>query len=361
MSWFSFLGVGQPAASGIEQIFPLACPLDRFIRSDLLATYLKILTDVAERTHGLSEDERKLLWDSCVQSDGGEGLLTMLSTAMLDKTDLFLVYVPSVKVLRRATDDEERQIRVDYKALGTSTVGVFVSFKNYRLTDMLLVYSALEYCVLSSLHKTVNISKAVQVKMSDMRASVSLGDSQVVIDQARSIAEALRKGQDILLDAKDVVTTATPDVTPTEKTIAFLDAKRAYYLTLPLAYITGLQSGGIGSTGEGDTKAVERGLRLYFVSIMQPVVQAVFGKPVEFRSQDFRQIESALDVLKTFDLVSDLYLSAETKRTVAARMFDVDPEEEALIIEAEAKAAAALKPVVAPPPAPALPPPAAGQ
>ncbi len=352
--WFSFLNRGAGAESGLVEIYPLALTADKFMRADIRATFIKILTDVAERMHGLSEKESPLLWDSCVQSQGVFGLITMLAEAMLCKSDLFLVYKPSVGVLRKATQDEEQQIIADYKKEGSSSVGVFVSFKNYCLTDMLFVYSALEYCILASLHKTVNIAKAVQLKMSELRSTVSLADADVVIAQAKSIAEALRAGKDILLDAKDSVATSTPDVGPTEKAIAFLDAKRSFYLGLPLAYISGLQTGGLGSTGEADARAVERGLRQYFVSIIQPVVQAIFSKPVEFRSQDFRQMDGALNALKTFDLVSDSYLSAETKRTVTARLFDVDPELEAANIEAETKANP-------PPVVPAVVPPVAGQ
>jgi hypothetical protein len=318
----------------------MATPCDAFIKTDLIATYLKILTDCAERTHGLSDEQGKLLWDSCVQSDSADGIITMLAEAMLAKAKLFLVYSPSVKVVRRATATEASQIAADYEKAGFSKIGVFVSFEKFRLTDVLKIYSALEYCILSSLHKTVNIAKAVQLKMSELRSSVALADADVAADQARSIADALRKGDDILIDAKDSVETSTPDTAPTEKAIGFLDAKRAFYLRLPLAYISGLQTGGLGSTGEADARAVERGLASYFVSILRPVLEALFGVKLEYRSQDFRQIESAMNAMKTFDLVSDDYLSKQTKQATIARMMNVDPAAELKLIKAESEAAA---------------------
>lgn len=325
-SFFSIGGHSSAgSASGLVEIFPMATTCDAFIKTDILATYLKILTDVAERTHGLSDDQSKLLWDSCVQSDSADGIITLLADAMLGQAKLFLVYNKTVKVVRRATASEATQIAADYAATGGSKIGVFVSFEKFRLTDVLKIYSALEYCILSSLHKTVNIAKAVQLKMSELRSSVSLADSDVAADQARSIAEALRKGDDILIDAKDNVSTSTPDTAPTEKAIGFLDAKRAFYLRLPLAYISGLQTGGLGSTGEADARAVERGLASYFVSIVRPVLESLFGVKLEYRSQDFRQIESAMNAMKTFDLVSDDYLSKKTKQGIIARMMNVDP------------------------------------
>jgi hypothetical protein len=147
----------------------------------------------------------------------------------------------------------------------------------------------------------------------------------------------MRNGNDVMLDAKDSVATATPDTSPTEKAIGFLDAKKAFILGLPLSYTVGEQTGGIGSTGEADMRAVERGLRQYFVSIIQPVFKAVFGVETEFKSQDFRQMTTALEVLKIFDLVSDENISSETKKNIVARVFDLDPDKEKKALEAEAK------------------------
>lgn len=342
MSWFGlFGGAGGGGQAELPVIYPMSLACDAFVRADVRATYLKILTDATERTHGLKDEQWPLLWDSCVQSQGSEGLISMLADAMLAKSDLFLVYLPSVEVLRKATDSEARQIEADYKAQGKSKVGggtgVFISFRNYRKTDMLKVFSEMEHCVLSSLYKTVNLAKAVQIKMSDMRSSVGLNDAAVTIAQAQSIAAALRAGKDVMIDAKDEVTTSTPDVEPTKQAIGFLDAKRAFHLSLPLAYISGLQTGGIGSTGDADARAIDRGLKQYFVSILQPVFEEVFAVDVEFRPEDDRQIEAGLEVLKAFDLATDTYLSATTKRVIAARAFDVDPEKEAELLEREAK------------------------
>jgi hypothetical protein len=291
-----------------------------------------------ERPHGLSEKQTPVLWDSCVQSEASSGLITLLAEAMTKKTELFLVYLPGTGVLRKATLEEQEKIRADYKERAESKLGVFVSFKNYRRTDMLEIYSSFEYCVLSSLNKSLNLAKAVQIKINDLRTSVSLADSAVAKAQAKSIAQSLKNGNDILLDGKDEVVTATIDTAPTEKAIGFLDAKRAFILGLPLAYVTGEQTGGIGSTGEADMRAVERGLKQYFESVLKPVLKALFGVDTEFKSQDFREMNTALETLKTFDLVSEEYLSSEAKKEVLARLFDLDPKEEEKNLEADAKA-----------------------
>lgn len=338
MSIFSFFS-GKTVTEDCElpDIYPLALQSDIFCKADIIATYTKILTDTLERTHGIPKKVVPLLWDNCVQSEGTDGLITLLVTAMVNKTELFLVFAKAVDILRVATEQEKAQIRADYKKSGESKIGVYISFKNYRRTDMLQIYSALEYCILTSLHKTVNISKAVQIKISELRKSTSLADAGVGIAQAKSLAEALRRGSDVLLDAEDTITTATPNIDPTEKAIAFLDAKRAFVLDLPISYVSGLQTPGIGSTGEADMRAIERGLKQYFFSIVHPVLLALFAVDTEFKSQDFRQITSALESLKTFDLVSDEMMSKQAKHEIIARLFNLDEDEEAKALEAEAK------------------------
>ena len=338
MKLFSFLSSRQAETeSELPDIFPLSLIAADFMHADVVATYTKILTDTLERTHGIPKEVVPLLWDNCVQNESSEGLITLLVRAMVKKTDLFLVYNVATKTLRVADDREAQQIRADYKKTGESKVGVFVSFRNYRRTDMLMIYSALEYCILASLHKTVNISKAVQIKMSELRASVSLADSSVATNQAKALAGALKNGCDVFLDAKDEITTATPNIDPTEKSIAFLDAKRAYYLDLPISYVSGKQTTGIGTTGEADMRSIERGLKQYFFSIVHPVLKALFGVDTEFKSQDFRQMTSALEALKTFELVSNEILSNTAKKEIMARLFDLDPDEEEKNLETEAK------------------------
>lgn len=322
--WFS--GSTSSGSTGVTlpDIYPLEIVPEFFITSDIKSTYTKILTDVLERTHGIPNKVTNLLWDNFVQNQTESGLISLLVNAMAEKRDLFLVYVKAVNILRVATQQEQQQIRLDYATKSESDIGVFISFRNYRRTDMLRIYSALEYCILSSLHKTVNLSKAVQIKISKLRESISLADADVGKMQALEIATALQNGNDVYLDATDTIETATPDTTSTEKAISFLDSKRAFYLNLPISYISGLQTPGIGSTGEADMRAVERGLKQYFFAIVKPVLNAVFGIDVDFKSQDFRQMTSALEALKTFELVGDDVLSEETKKDIIYRLFDMD-------------------------------------
>lgn len=319
----------------LPDLFPLGIVLNVFTETDVVNIYQKILIDVIERTQGIPENLQPLIWDNCVQSESSEGLVTLLTEAMLKKSDLFLVYNSSLGTIRRATYQETAQIRADYEKSGHSKAGIFISFKNYHKTDMLVLYSGLEYCLIAAMNKTINLSKAVQFKMSEMRKGVSLNDSAEVKTQATDIAKALSRGKDVMMDAADSIETANPEVAAIREAILFLDSKRSFYLGLPLSYITGEQTAGIGSTGEADTKAVERGLKLYYFSIIKPTLETIFGIKTSFKSQDFRQIGSALEALKTFELVSDDFLSRENKLTLLSKLFDVDIDVKAQLKQLE--------------------------
>jgi hypothetical protein len=322
---FFFKSNSELGDSELPEIFSLSLRAEAFTRSDILGTYLKILTDAMERTHGLSPGLQPLLWDNCVQSEASEGLITLLATAMTEMADLFLVYRSGV--IRRATRQEEDTIRNDYKDHGDSSAGFFLSFRGYRRTELLRIYSGLEHCVLSSLNKSLNLAKAIQIKIFDLRNSVGATDSAIAVEQGKSIAKALGRGSDIMVDVRDMIETAKVDTAPTEKAISFLDAKRAYILSMPMSYISGEQTAGIGSTGEADMRAVERGLKQYWSTVLRPALKGIFGVETKFKSQDFRQITAALEALKTFDVAGDDILPRKKKIEIVARMFDLDPKE----------------------------------
>jgi hypothetical protein len=319
-SWFSFLNT-QQGSDELPAIFPLSMLQKDFIAIDVTNLYAKILIDVVERTEGLSEEHLALLSDNCLASETSHGLISLISLAMYHKADLFLVLDKATKVLRKATAPEEAQIRADYKKQAESSVGLFISFKTYLRTDMLRLYSALEYCTIGALNKSMNLSNAIQLKIFDLRSSVALNDKAEAKAQGKSIATALAGGKDVMLDAKDIVENAKPDLTATQTAMQFLNEKRSFYLGLPCSYITGELNSGLGDTGQADAKAVERGLRGYFFSIIKPVCKALFGSDLKFKSEDFNMLSVALDTLKAFELTSEELITTENKIGVINKLF----------------------------------------
>jgi hypothetical protein len=321
---FTFGGHSNHVNSELPNIYPFGYRSEDFIKNDVLAIYSKILIDTLERTHGISEENHDFLWDNCLESSSNKGLISLLTEAMYNKTDLFLVYNVSLGVLRLADQAEKSQIMSDYKARGESAVGHFISFKQYKRTDMLKIYSAFEYGLISHLHKSISLSAAIQLKFSDMRASVGLIDSERAKAQAIAVATALSKGQDVAIDAKDVIESATPQIDNMKLGLEFLNQKRAFYLGMPQSYIEGTLQKGMGDSGHGDAKAVDRGLRGYFFSIIKPVVESIFNVDVTYKPNDTANIRDNLEVLKTFELTSDELLPQEEKQRIISSLFDFE-------------------------------------
>lgn len=330
MSLLSLIGwtgsQNHTPSSELPEIWPFPYIERDFIDVDLQNIYLRILTDVLERTQGIPKDSQNLLWDNCVASESSDGLVTMLAKAMVSKSDLFLVYEKALQIIRKATPTEESTIKADYKKQGKSSVGVYITFKNYTRTDMMKLYSALEYYSISSLYKSMNLSKAIQLKVTDLRASVGAADVSDVNTQARAIADALTKGKDILLDAKDIIETSKPDLKATNSSMEFIAQKRSFYLGMPATWITGLGPKGLGDSGEATAKDVERGLKNYYFAIIKPVIETIFGVVTTFKTEDFYGLSTALEALKTFELTTDELISQENKRTIINKLYGL-PED----------------------------------
>lgn len=312
----------------LPNIFPLPIAQDLFVEQDIKALYEKILIDTIERVQGINPKDHHLLFDNCTGSDNNKGLITMLVDAMYYKTDLFLVYNPTTGVLREATITEREKIRIEYRDGAESPSGFYVSFKRYKKTDILRLYSALEYCLISALNKSLNISKSIKIKMSDLRASTSLIDSEEVIAQAKVIAQSLGDGKDVLVDVKDMIETTVPDLSAIDSGMDFLNQKRSFYLGLPKSYVAGQLAGGIGDSGNSDTKAIDRGLKAFYFSIVKPVIEDILEVETTFKAQDTTSLAQAISTYTAFEVGEDDLISRDEKRWILERLFDLDAEEE---------------------------------
>lgn len=314
------------SVSELPEIFPLGFERTRFVESDVEFLFKKILTDCARRTSGIKPLDERVLWDNCLGNESAKGLISLMSEAMTKQTDLYLVY--KVGILRKATIDEESKIQADYEAKGQSSVGVYLGFKNFKVIEMFKVYSGLEYCVLKSLNKTTNLASAVQMKIADLRKSVGRMDAEPPITtQASDLAKAMGAGKDVLLDAGDTVETAKVDIGPSESAMSWINKRRSYYSGLPMSYIEGTQTPGIGSTGEQDARAVDNGLQPYWKAFFQPAVEALFkGTKVKYQPSDFRQVGTTLDALRTFELTTDGLISKKDKQEIIWSLLGLDFE-----------------------------------
>lgn len=333
MGLFSWLAPTDDTTESFQDIFPIPIASKDFVSIDVQNIYSRILTDTVERTQGIPEALKPLLWDNCLASEKQDGLVTLLAKAMCDKSELFLVYMPGLKIVRKATQDEETLIKESYKKKAEPVklnggTGIYVTFRNYTKSDMVKFYSALEYCAVGALWKQGNLSKAIQIKISDLRASVSLSDGVEAKRQAKLMADGLADGKDILTDVKDKIESMVPDLTATQSMLDLISKKQSFYLGMPSSYFSGLQSNSsMSDTGKADSKAIERGLRGYYFSIIKPVLDGLFSIKTSYKSEDTEALDIALKTLESFDRTSDEHLSKENKTLIVNRVFGLDEDE----------------------------------
>jgi hypothetical protein len=321
MGVFSFFQTGVDTR--LPEIYPIPIAQSLFVAIDVQNIFKRILIDVLERTQGVPEKKKNLLWDSCVKDQSQDGLISMIAKAMTDMNDLYLVYVPAVEVVRKATATEERQIREDYVTQARSNVGVYISFKKYSVSEMVKFYSALEYSSVGGLYKSQSLSHAIQIKVNQLRASIGNGDSERAVTDAKAIAEGLKDGASVMLDKDDLIETAKPDLTATQSTMEFIAHKQSFYLGLPKSWILGESKSGLGDSGNKDAKAIDRGLKPYFFSILKPVLDSIFAINVDFKSEDNENISVANETHKTFELTSEDYVSKENKLKILNKLYSL--------------------------------------
>lgn len=322
MGLANIFGFGSSGSTEeLPEIFPMTLAQADFLKIDVQCIYKRILTDVLERTDGIPDDKQKLLWDNCVASESPDGLVTLLVKAMTDKADLFLIYDSGTDLIRVANSAEQAKIKTETAKENQSKTGVYISFKKYDRTDMIKLYSILEYCTVSSLYKSMNLSKAVQIKLTDLRSSVGLNDAADAKAQVKSMADSLSKGKDIYMDAKDVVETSKPDLTATESAMEFIAEKRSFYLGYPASYITGEYQKALGDSGSAEKDAIEQAHKGYYFSIIKPVVEVLLQTKTTFKSENYDQIVTATTVLKDFELTTDELIGHDNKLLVINRLF----------------------------------------
>lgn len=316
--------IGRNKADGLDEIFPLSIKMSDFVQTYLQTIYTKILTDAYARTTGIPEDSIPVLFDNCLGSETPDGLISLLAKAMASKGDLYLIYNPQTKTLRRADGTEQAAIKDAYKSGKQIKGQVYVSFTNNNKSDMIRFYSEIEFATTAGLYKQSQLSSAIQYKMNELRATVSSIDKAAAESQAKAINESLVSGRNAIMDAKDVIDTTKVDVDPISKALDMIESKLSMYIGMPKSYFTGDQTNGMGDTGNADARAVERGLTAYFFSVAKPVVEALLECKTTFRTQDFSQVMTGLSALQTFDLVGNKYISDENKLAIANALLGVE-------------------------------------
>jgi hypothetical protein len=294
---------------------------DEFCKIKIFNLYKKILHRVYSRTEG-TKDENKIasLFDSKERSDAQSGLISLLAMSMVEQKEIAIVY--KYNIARIATEEEKKLIENEYKENITivkmNKNGVLVNFKSYCLTDIMEAYMSMLYDILSSMNTQVGLAKALQIKISNLRATVSKDGKDEPINQAKDINASLKAGRSVLMDEKDKVETLTINSESTQAAFQFVCSLIASELGVSLSFVTGELTTGMSATGEADQNADEYGFQDFFNSIFKPVCDRLYDWNLTFISDDWRYFSSMIGSLIAVE--NSGLLSPEQKKSFADRL-----------------------------------------
>lgn len=320
MAFFGFgkiFGTREATEAELDAPFKMAIDREQFYKVKTELLFKKILQRVYSRSEGATDkDKIASLSDSSEKSNAPKGLISLLACAMTLKEQTALVY--EVGIVRKATEEEKKQIEADYKKVAKSSKGVLVNFKDYWLSDIVQAYMAIVFDILSTMNTQVGLSKALQIKINALRGTVAAVGKDDPIAQAKAINEALNKGQSVLLDVKDEVASSKLDSDTVKNAIAMINALMASDLGVSLSFINGELTTGMSATGEADANADEYGFQDFFNSIFKPTCDKLYGWNLQFVTDDWRYLAAMAD--KLIIVENSSLLSDEQKLAFANRL-----------------------------------------
>jgi hypothetical protein len=279
--------------------------------------YKRILLRCYSRSEGAT-DPKKIasLFDSKEVSDAMSGLITLIANAMAKKEQVAIIYKNGIS--RLATYQEKEEIKKDLENNNSSEVGILLDFRNYELTNLVNSYYSMIYDILDSMNTQVGLARALQIKISSLRGTVSVAGKDEPIKQAVEINEALTKGQSVLLDKNDAVETLTINSDSVKNAIMLVNSQLASDLGVSLSFVNGELTTGMSATGEADSNADEYGFQDFFDSIFKPACDKLFGWNLRFVSDDWRYFNAMIGNLIIVE--NSALLSDEQKRAFADRL-----------------------------------------
>lgn len=321
MEFFGFFKSSSSITKGdLISPFSLSFKREGFCQAKTELLYKRILDGCYSRSEG-AEDKDKIrsLFDSFEKSNSSHGLISILAEAMRSKAQVAIVY--DAGVARKATSDEQEQIKKDYKDKAKSSKGVLVDFTKYYLTDLIYGYMSIIYDIMDSMNTQVGLAKALQIKINSLRATVSVGGKDDPIAQAKVMNEALKCGESVLMDKNDTIETLTLNSDSVKNAISLVNAFLAADLGMSLSFINGELTTGMSATGEADANKDEYGFLNFFNSIFKPTCDALYSWNLQFITDDWRYTGAMLD--KLIIVENSSILSDEQKQSYAERTIPI--------------------------------------
>ncbi len=301
---------GGAVITDLVNPYQLEIEKDKFVEFQTSLLYQKILKRCYAKSKGLTPDEARNLWDSVELSNAQYGTITLISDAMTKCKELLLVNDSGI--VRVATTEEADEIKKAYENGKTLDKKVYMNFSKYTMSEIIKVYMCLIYDIMGGAKTNLGLAKSLQMKLADLRKTVSASASEDVKTQAQAIAEALKNGKSVAVDAGDTIETTQLQTQQITDGLKLVYGCLASILGVSTSFICGELTSGMAVTGEADVNANEDGIKDFFYSVFKPIHEKLFNKKIEFVTDNWRKVKEFAQVIPYIE--SAIYATEEQKK-----------------------------------------------
>lgn len=296
-----FTGGKRTLNASSDLVAPWCLDLCRveFVELKIFSLMQKIFTDCYRYSTKIKNDEKeRALFDSLIYATPQYGLISRLAWMIANQKRMYLVYDHGI--IRQATFEEQEKIDADYKKGMTFKYGIILDFSKYAIGKLLAHYFHQIYTIEQANNNSISLGGSLQYKVKDFRAKIGFveSNSDEVQQQAAQVTRYARDGKPVVIDKEDAL-----EQTDASRNVSVADSSRdrcyrelAAALGTTLAYITGEDetTTGSGASYERLDARAEDMIKNFWLTVFQPVVEALLQEKIDFISQKWMTIKENL-------------------------------------------------------------------
>jgi hypothetical protein len=250
---------------------------ERYVEYSCKALYERIIFSVLSEIAGDSKQVREVLrtFSDWYSPEYTEGLASIMSDAIAKKKR-----VRVEKHKRRTVDGGDGYYfeRSD-KELQVTTV-FDIDFRKFHQSKLVESSYIMMFNALNSASKGMLINQGMLLKIAGLTTQKS--EDRVIKDleeQLTKIDDSIKKGRVAYVDADSSAEFFNFDVKATSESVDFIYSQLANITGYPVSWINGVGGSSMSDTGESDRKQIRRANEYYFVHLLLPILEQVFGSP----------------------------------------------------------------------------------
>jgi hypothetical protein len=291
----------------------------------------RILTDCYRfSTKIKNQDKENALWDSIVYKNAQYGLISWLAYLIARKKREYLVYDNGI--IRKALPDEQKKIDEEYKVgKDKNRTGVIVDFTDYVIGRLLRHYFNRMYTLEEANENAIALGGSLQFKVSDLRKKIGLLESKsaAIQDSAADVFKSASNGIPVVIDAQDSLeqTDSSKNVSVSNESKDQIYQEMAALLGCMPSYISGIneKTTGSGYSYERLDGRNEDCIKNFWISVFEPVVDALLDEKIGFVSQKWQQIKENLGSISMVEGLTSIPL--DIKASIIAKLIgDNEPD-----------------------------------